>query len=305
VSGAAAARAGRLDAVPAVCSAASLDAGEQLAGTATRAEEWLLVERRGAWGRDAVADSGLPERIRTALTAFPGRVQLIRRPDRRAHETVVLRATTREGGGVLTRAIVRAEPGDDEAPAETIEASVAAASASPDAGSDPREPVPGLLLLVCAHGRRDACCARLGVPVYDALDGHVDQALLWQSSHHGGHRFAANVLALPTGVQLGRVAPGDAARVARLLREGRIPLDCYRGRTLYEPHVQAAEAEIRLRLGLDRVTDLELRQDDGERVTFAHPSGAATVTVERAAGPVIPVSCGEEPEETVAYSVRW
>ena len=35
-------------------------AGEPLAGTASEATSWLLVEVRGAWGRDAVADSGLP-----------------------------------------------------------------------------------------------------------------------------------------------------------------------------------------------------------------------------------------------------
>ncbi len=41
-------------------------------------------------------------------------------------------------------------------------------------------------------GRRDRCCARLGVPLFDALAPHVDADRLWQSSHHGGHRFAAN-----------------------------------------------------------------------------------------------------------------
>jgi hypothetical protein len=141
--------------------------------------------------------------------------------------------------------------------------------------------------------------------VFDALASEVDPTLLWQSSHHGGHRFAANLLALPTGIQLGRISPAQATAAATLLAEGRIPLEHYRGRTLYEPRAQAAEVEVRRRLGLDRVDDLELGGDDGERVTFVHATGEVAVTVEERPGPVIAVSCGQEAEETVAFSVRW
>jgi hypothetical protein len=275
---------------PATCSDASLAAGEALAGTATQAASWLLVERRGAWGRDAVADSGLEDGLRAALEAFAGRVLLVRRPDRRAAETIVYHAVTDEDGGRLERRIAASA---DELPA-TVGAAPGAA-----------EEVSGPLLLVCAHGRRDACCARLGVPVYDALAARLDPLLLWQSSHHGGHRFAANVLALPAGVQLGRLSPSQATDAARRLAGGRIPLEHYRGRTLYTPRVQAAEVEVRLRLGLDRPGDIRLLEDDGERVGFAHATGEVAVAVEARPGPATPASCGQEPEETVAYSVRW
>ena len=50
--------------------------------------------------------------------------------------------------------------------------------------------VAGPIVLVCAHGRRDACCARLGPPLFDALAPHCPPDALWQSSHLGGHRFA-------------------------------------------------------------------------------------------------------------------
>ena len=69
--------------------------------------------------------------------------------------------------------------------------------------------------MVCTHARRDVCCGTYGVPVYNALRRHVPAELLWRSSHQGGHRFAANVLALPEAVQLGRVVPGAADEVAR------------------------------------------------------------------------------------------
>lgn len=268
------------------CADASARAGIGLAGTATETSRWLLVEHRGAWGRDAVEDTELPGAVRETLAAFPGRTLLVRRPDRRGEQTTVFEAEATETGGRLTRREL-----------ETMDG-----LAGVDVGG---EAIAGLLLLVCTHGRRDACCARLGVPVFDALAPHADPERLWQSSHQGGHRFAANVLVLPWGVQLGRVTPRDAARVIALLEDARIPLDLYRGRALHPPAVQAAEVFTRAHLGVDAVGGLELLGVDGDRVTFAHAGGEASVAVEERLGPVIPASCGTEPAPTTAYSVRW
>ena len=101
-----------------------------------------------------------------------------------------------------------------------------------EAGDD----VAGPIVLVCAHGRRDACCARLGLPLFDALNAQLLPTHLWQSSHLGGHRFAPNVVVLPYGIQLGRIPLERAADVVDLVTAGRIPLDLYRGRTIYAPH---------------------------------------------------------------------
>lgn len=268
------------------CADASARAGIELAGTATETSRWLLLEHRGAWGRDAVEDTELPEAVRETLSSFPGRTLLVRRPDRRAGRTTVFEAEATEAGGRLTRR--RLETMDELA-----------------GGVAGGEPIAGPLLLVCAHGRRDACCARLGVPVFDALAPHADPGGLWQSSHQGGHRFAANVLVLPWGVQLGRVAPDDAARVVALLKGGRIPLDLYRGRALYTPVVQAAEVFVRTQLDADAVGGLELLAVDGDRVTFAHAGGETSVAVDEHPGPIVPASCGAEPEPATVYSVRW
>lgn len=268
------------------CADASAGAGIGLAGTATETSRWLLVEHRGAWGPDAVEDTVLPDPVRETLAAFPGRTLLVRRPDRRAPGTAVFAAQATEAGGRLTWC----ELGSMD---ELV------------GGVPAGEVVPGPLLLVCAHGRRDACCARLGLPVFDALAPHVDDTHLWQSSHQGGHRFAANVLVLPWGVQLGRVAPDAAARVVELLGGGRIPLDHYRGRSLYAAAAQAAEVFVRAELGVDAVGGLELVAVDGDRVTFEHAGGEATATVEESVGPLVPTSCGAEPEPATVYSVRW
>jgi hypothetical protein len=264
------------------CSASSLAAAEPLAGTATQGTSWLLVEARGAWGRDAVVESSLPEAVVEVLGGFPGKAVLVRRPDRRQGATVI-RATVAETGARATRHELRSL---DELPMVDLEQG---------------EPVVGPIVLVCVHGRRDACCARLGQPLFDALSASVAPARLWQSSHLGGHRFAANVLVLPHGIQLGRVPVDRAAGVAELLEHGRIPLDFYRGRTLYAPAVQAAEILVRSATGYDAMADVRLLSDEEGVVTFSTPGGAVAVQVEERSGLTLPPSCGAEPEPAAGW----
>ncbi len=161
------------------------------------------------------------------------------------------------------------------------------------------------LVLVCGHGTRDACCALRGTAVYGALAGEVGDDRLWLSSHHGGHRFAANVLVLPAGVHLGRLDRGNAASVVSLALGGRIELDHYRGRTCYEPRVQAAEIAIRQALGLADLHDLRLIADEASSVRFHVRGGAEqAATIAEIYGPVVPASCGAEPEPQKAFVAR-
>ena len=268
------------------CSDISQAAGEPLAGSATRAERWLLVELRGAWGRDAVADTDIPAMVREMLGTYDGRVLLIRRPERRDNGTTVISATAADGGLGEAR---RLELGSlEELPGADL-----------SSGTSVEDPV----LLVCTHGRRDACCAARGVPVYEALKTFVGPSSLWQSSHQGGHRFAANLLSLPLGVQLGRVAPAQAQAAAALLAVGRIPLAHYRGRTLYEPRVQAAEVAVRRHLRLDAVEDLQLAGVSNGTVRFHTSAGEVEAHVEAEPGLSIPASCGADAAPELRYAV--
>ena len=124
------------------------------------------------------------------------------------------------------------------------------------------------LVLVCGHGTRDSCCALRGSAVFGALGGHVPSDDLWLSSHQGGHRFAANVLVLPRGIQLGRLSADNAVEVVSAALDGRIALAHYRGRTAYPAREQAAEHAIREARQLVRTGDLELVEDDGTSVRF-------------------------------------
>ena len=274
------------------CSTLSLAAAEELAGTASVASRWLVVEVGGAWGRDVVADTELPSAVRERLDSWTesedgSRVLFVRRPDRRGPQATVLAARSAEDGGELRRL------------------RLPSLQALTDADVDAGERLDGPLVLVCVHGRRDPCCARLGVPVFDALAAEVTPELLWQSSHQGGHRFAANVLALPSGISLGRVAPESASAVATELRAGRIPLEHFRGRTIHPPPAQAAEAAVRSRFGLRNLADVRVLEVDSSRVVVQVPDGLLNVVVDATEGPVRPESCAAEPVPATTYSVRW
>ena len=262
---------------------AALSAGEPLAGTAGRTDAFLLLEVRGAWERDAL--DGLDERpaaaIRAWLDATPrSKALLIRRPDRLGDELAafVVRADA------LTARRFRLAAYDDLAGLDL---------------SGGGEPVDRPLALVCGHGRRDACCARLGRPLYDALRDKLDPESLWLSSHVGGHRFAPNLLWLPAGLLFGRVEPGQAAELVDELRASRLPIECLRGRTTWPPEAQAAEIAIRA----SGAHEVELVSVERGRIRLATPTGEVEVTVEIETGQALPRSCGAEPESADRYVV--
>jgi hypothetical protein len=64
---------------------------------------------------------------------------------------------------------------------------------------------------------------------------------VWQTSHVGGHRFAANLICLPDGIYCGRVRPDSAIDLIQGYQRRTLNLDYYRGRAHYPPEVQAAE----------------------------------------------------------------
>jgi hypothetical protein len=265
------------------CATVSASAGESLGGTGMVAERWLCVESRAAWGHDAVAEGGFAPELSAWLAEVDASVLSIRRPSRRTGPTVVFSATSREGGGEL-RVLEVADP------QELI-------------GSDPwseGKVSPTTLFLVCAHGRRDPCCARLGVPIFAALDRLTEP--VWQCSHTGGHRFAPNVVALPWGVTLGRVRLDEVVELSSLLSDGRVPLERYRGRSVYPAHVQAAEVAARLARGIDRLDDLQLVGESGGIATFATAAGdEIAMRVESREGHVLAKSCGKDVEQLFTF----
>jgi hypothetical protein len=59
------------------------------------------------------------------------------------------------------------------------------------------------------------CCARLGVPLAQALAAR-HPGPVWETTPVGGHRFAANLVLLPHGLYYGPVTVGGRRRDRRV-----------------------------------------------------------------------------------------
>lgn len=212
------------------CSLASALDREPLAGTALTATDLLLVEAPGPWGRDAVVDNRLPPQVRRHLASLDGvKVLLIRRHGGGAgHGTRVFRAR-RDGLGFSVQTTVLSTP------EELVDL-------GDDLGSGP-DSYCGPLWLVCTNGRRDLCCAETGRAVAAELVRHWPDDT-WETTHLGGHRFSGTLLALPSGLSLGRLTPDDAVGACRSIEKGEVPLRLCRGRAGRPPAEQVHELHV-------------------------------------------------------------
>lgn len=235
------------------CAAASLRDHEPMAGTAPEDAVWLFVEDAGPWGRKAVAESRLPEEVRAFLDGLEGvRVQLIRR-----------HGGTDQPGVRVFVARLGDRPRVRTAVLEDVRDLLRLDPASLEDGSFTA--YDGPLWLVCTNGRRDRCCAEAGRPVAEALSARWPEET-WETTHLGGHRFAATLLALPAGVALGRLDAGSAVAACKELESGRFPLVQARGRAGLPPIAQVAELHARAELGVEDLDAVRVRSVDGERV---------------------------------------
>ena len=279
------------------CAARSLELGEQLAGTGATATGWIGIEHHGGWGSDAPSAAELGG-LAAALVAEGVRVQLLRRPGRPEGELDGGTTTVLLGHAAVTPAdrwLRRLELEDPAVLPDLVASDSTTRTEPPSVG----EPVDGDVWLVCTHGRRDACCAVHGRPVAAALaDAGAD---VWETTHTGGHRFAATAVLLPDGLALGRLDAAGPGTLAGRLADGELPPALLRGRCAVPRPVQAAEALARTELGVTERDGLLpsrwVADGDRTRVVLDRSNGAswtATVRTEQATVPRA-VSDGAEP----------
>ncbi|MFF0815571.1 sucrase ferredoxin [Rhodococcus sp. NPDC003318] len=223
---------------PRTCSAISaLD--EPLPGTAAQVAAWLCLEHTGVWGRDVFAgDAFGPElsaRLQAHVDAAGVRLLLIRRAGRvtPAPTRTVLFARSAPDGTWCERFEVTD-------PQELLALDLTAAATAPGIGRPVTDPV----VLVCAHGKRDRCCAVLGRPVAAELTARFGDAV-WECSHTGGHRFAPSMILLPTGYTYGRLGAAESVRAVEAAARGEVYRTGLRGRSCWTPAGQVAEIAVR------------------------------------------------------------
>ncbi|HET9937930.1 MAG TPA: sucrase ferredoxin [Gaiella sp.] len=276
------------------CAPAAELRGDQLHGTAAPARFFVLVEQPGAWGRNAVGDW---------QRDHPVRNDLLRRTHEAGARLLLVRRLHREPGEPRRWALVDVRPGSEATHWGAFDDDRELGGLDPrePAGEPSSEPV----LLVCTHGRRDACCAQRGWPVAAALtEAYPDR--VWQCSHVGGDRFAANLVVLPQGLYYGRLTAASALEVVRGHLDGRVAVRSLRGRSCFVPAVQAAQHYAREALGLDaidalRPLELDRQGDAVVAVRLAVDGGEARVVVREGISPPLErLTCGA----TEATSIR-
>jgi len=104
------------------------------------------------------------------------------------------------------------------------------------------------VFLVCGHAQRNACCARFGGPLAVGLAARYP-GRVFQTTHVGGHRFAANLVILPHGLYFGPVNVALATAAISAYERGAVEVRGYRGRAGQPRPVQEAEYELLTRNG--------------------------------------------------------
>jgi hypothetical protein len=232
------------------CSELSRHAAEKSYGTASIGAVWLLIEYPHAWGPHALRDSALSPAVKGHLnrllkTIPRSRLLFIKQEPGRKERLAFFVVRSRESDPF----IVKFELDQHERLLEIDVASAAAGNASAG-GLVTRDES---LFLVCTHGKRDKCCAKFGYAVYKAARDSVRVdagADVWQSSHVGGDRFAANLICFPHGLFYAHVTEEGVRAIMDEYRQRRLVLFEYRGRACYSFPVQAAEFFVRRETGL-------------------------------------------------------
>ncbi len=284
-----------------VCSDASVGRGEGVVATASQVRGWLLVEVHGAWGVDAVTESHLGAHVPEGWKADL---------KRRGIRTICIRPADRGVDPETARVffVVAARPGRTEGRvwARTLPTLSAVRHVTDDLSldEDPHgwDRHPGRLVLVCTNGKHDQCCANRGRPVVRHLRDSRWADEVWECSHIGGDRFAANLVVLPDSLYFGRMEPPEAESLLDAHAEGQLALEWYRGRSTLRFPEQAAEHALRTALdvrGLDDVV-IEPTADPDRYRAEVEGIGTVDVVVERTVGIVDePLTCHGTPNQQV------
>jgi len=254
------------------CSLLAAESGEPLAGTAEPVDCWVMLEFRGVWQARALEHNGLPSPVQDWLTAgvkglcakgFKTRPQLIRQQHNRDKGHLSLFV----GFAGIT------QPGLYEFRAATHEefTAIDLLSLAENRPAYSANLVSGDRYFVCTNGQRDTCCSLHGMPVYAELARQCTSAA-WQTTHLGGHRFAATLVSLPSGAVYGQLRSNDVSSLLKAHAAGTLLLPKLRGRSGLDPASQVAEIALRQRSGehqLARYSLLAAESQDGvERRVF-------------------------------------
>ena len=300
------------------CAEESRAAQERLAGTFKPADTFFLIQTSlaeyGGWGGEVVkkagASGGFAPYLQHLMKAPRAKILFIRRPASEGKNFYI--AVSNQARPRIYHTIL-----SDYDELLTLELDSIGEDRCPRI-NDYDMHDEGELYTVCTNGRHDPCCAARGTPFYQALIQHAGEDKVWQTSHIGGHRMAATMIAFPQGIVYGHLDPADAEAVVTNHRSGYLLTHKYRGRGAYAGHrvdsdahqaVSAAEGLIRERARLYADGDLRLSEviatgDQRWRISFLDGGGARhDADVNMGMSAPRQTSCGEAPKPMPEHEI--
>lgn len=268
-------------------------------GTAEQVDVWLLLEYKASWPAKAITEGSLTAATQAWLVhtqeqfakiGLKLRPQLVRQPEL-DHE--------------VTRLLVSAHGHTFEFSGRGYDflldldlVALVQSRLTQVSGNTKSNPTSAPRYLVCTNGKRDLCCSRFGLPLYQRLRELVGDRV-WQVTHLGGHRFAPNLLVIPQNVIYGRVQPEGAEAFVEQVEQGLLDFAHLRGRSRYPKVVQAAEGMV-ARQGLRLLHVAGGDAGAPTEVTFADADEKVKISLGPAEqAETILASCGDS--ETKAY----
>ncbi|MBO1048574.1 MAG: sucrase ferredoxin [Dolichospermum sp. DEX182a] len=269
------------------CADHSREIQEDVIGSATNHQTYILVECPTPWVSEAFNSKWVPDNLRI-LVADVKRAKLsihfllIANDETHREEQTTLLIYQQEKG--LSNGYRKQEfklPNIEQV-AGVVRKWLTGVSVDDEIASNPTRDI-----LVCTHGSHDQCCAKYGNPFYfhaqnTIFDLQLNHLRIWRSSHFGGHRFAPTAIDFPQGRYYG-VLDQDTFK-SILTQTGNI--EClnkvYRGWGILPNPLQILERELMLRLGWDwfnyKVTGKILEKSlDNQTIlgelSFEQPSG--------------------------------
>ncbi|MBD2498648.1 sucrase ferredoxin [Nostoc sp. FACHB-280] len=238
------------------CSDYARQVGEDLIGSATNYETYILVECPPPWNTEAFNSRWVPKNLQLLVeeitrAKLPIRFLLIANDiSHKADETTLLIYQKKQG---LSFGYCKYEfhlP-NIELVAGVVKKWLAHSTTDYQVYTDATRDI-----LVCTHGSHDKCCARYGNPFYfhaahTVADLQLDNVRLWKSSHFGGHRFAPTAIDLPEGRYYGVLNQETFKSILTHTGDIHCLEKVYRGWGILPNQLQVLERELILHHGWD------------------------------------------------------
>lgn len=237
---------------------------EPLYGTIKSANVWLLLEYNGVYTHQAWEDARIPDEVKAKLDNYlDGRPLLIRQPEQINEIDRIISFFVINAVGDKP-AIYHLELQSYTDILDVNIDDVLAGKVIP-ATNEP-------LYVICTNGKRDVCCSKYGIALYNAMSRRA-QHQVWQASHIGGHRFAGTMYCFPHAICYGFLNEDDAETVIQSYTHKQILLDKLRGHAIYDKPIQVAEYFLRRELDNDTLDSVQYisqeKQDDKWAIQFA------------------------------------